>query len=285
MQKLAVIIVSYNTRDILGDCLRNLTKVAPSATSIVVVDNASTDGSAEFVRQQEFKTVCVVETENNGLAAGYNLGMAQVKETDTFLFLGSDAFPKPGCLEGVLHFLESHPKVGIATAKLILRNGALDLDAHRGFPTPWTALKHFVGINNSYFMTEANLNVPHEIDLCISHFMMVKKAVFDTVGAWDEDFFVYGEDVDLCWRAKQAGYQIYYLPQYECLHYKGASVGTRKETADVTKASLVTRTRMKKETTQAMRLFYQKHMYKKYPAWLNKLVDLGITIMERLRKS
>jgi len=119
--------------------------------------------------------------------------------------------------------------------------------------------------------------------LCISHFMLVKKQVFDKIGRWDEDFFVYGEDVDFCWRAKQAGFKIYYLPQYECLHYKGVSVGTRKESFDVTKADAQTKNRMKSETTRAMRLFYKKHMYKKYPWVINKLVDIGVNLVSKTR--
>ena len=125
---------------------------------------------------------------------------------------------------------------------------------------------------------------PHEIDLCISHFMLVKREVFLKVGRWDEDFFVYGEDVDFCWRVKQAGFKIYYLPQFECLHYKGASVGIRKESADITGADPATKLRMKAGSVRAMRLFYQKHMYKKYPWILNKLVELGISGISLLRK-
>jgi hypothetical protein len=129
----------------------------------------------------------------------------------------------------------------------------------------------------------ADMSKPHEIDLCISHFMMVKREVLAKIGPWDEDFFVYGEDVDFCWRVKEAGYKIYYLPQFECLHYKGVSVGTRKESADVAKMDSATKSRMKKETTRAMRLFYKKHMYKRCPWILNKVVELGIGVMQLAR--
>lgn len=294
---LAVIIVNYNTMDILKDCLTNLLQTAPQETKIIIVDNGSTDESVDMMEQEfpksQFPQVELVKTQNNGLATGYNLGMAHAQNPDYYLFMGTDAFPKLDCIQGVMDFLSQNPQAGIATAKLVLRSGKLDMDAHRGFPTPWTALTHFSGLNkvfpksrlfNNYFLGWQNMAVPHEIDLCISHFMAVKKAVFDKIGRWDEDFFVYGEDVDLCWRTKQAGYKIYYLPQYECLHYKGVSVGTRKESLDVTKADTKTKTRMKSETTRAMRLFYRKHMYKKYPRMLNKLVESGIALMEKVRK-
>ena len=296
MISLAVITVNYNTKDILKDCLTNLLQIAPQGTKIIVVDNGSTDGSAGMIHetfpQSQFPQVELITAQNNGLAAGYNLGMAHAQNPDYYLFMGTDAFPKPGCIQGVVDFLSQTPQAGIATAKLVLRSGKLDMDAHRGFPTPWTALTHFSGLNkvfpksrlfNNYFLGWQDMAVPHEIDLCISHFMAVKKEVFDKIGRWDEDFFVYGEDVDLCWRTKQAGFKIYYLPQYECLHYKGVSVGTRKESLDVTKADAKTKARMKSETTRAMRLFYKKHMTDKYPRVVNHIIFAGIKLANLIR--
>lgn len=292
MKKLAIIIVNYNTKEVLRDCLRNLERFNLQDTQIIVVDNDSRDGSADMV-EAEFKNVELIRAENKGLAVGHNLGMTRAADCNYYLFIGTDAFPKPGCIEGVIDFMEARHNAGIATAKMVLRSGLLDMDAHRGFPTPWTALTHLIGLDrlfpkslvfNKYFLGWSDMGKPHEIDLCISHFMMVKKKVFDKVGAWDEDFFVYGEDVDFCWRVKEAGYKIYYLPQYECLHYKGVSVGTRKESSDVTKANSATKSRMRAETTRAMRLFYKKHMYKKYPWILNKVVELGMSVIATLRK-
>ncbi len=292
MKKLAIIIVNYNTKDILRDCLNHLAQLNLVDTIVIVVDNGSNDGSADMV-EAEFKQVDPIKTENNGLAAGFNLGITHATDADYFLFMGTDSFPKPGCIEGVMDFMEAHGEVGVATAKLVLRNGSLDMDAHRGFPTPWTALTHFTKLSrlfpksqifNRYFLGGRNMEKPHQIDLCISHFMLVKREVFLKVGRWDEDFFVYGEDVDFCWRVKQAGFKIYYLPQFECLHYKGASVGIRKESADITGADPATKLRMKAESVRAMRLFYQKHMYKKYPWILNKMVELGISGILLLRK-
>ena len=292
MKKLAIIIVNYNTKDVLCDCLNNLERLDLRDTQVIVVDSGSKDGSAEMV-ETEFRGVNLIRTENKGLAAGYNLGIKTSQNPNFYLFLGTDAFPKPGCLEGVIDFMEADKSVGAATCKLVLRNGSLDMDAHRGFPTPWAAFTHFSGLERlfprsklfgRYFLGYQNMSTWHEIDLCISHFMMVKREVFDKIGLWDKDFFVYGEDVDLCWRIKQAGYKIYYLPQFQCLHYKGVGVGIRKETADISKVDNVTRDRMKKETTRAMRLFYRKHMYKRYPWILNKMVELGITMVEYIRR-
>lgn len=283
MARLAIIIVNYNTKDILRDCLEHLEQLNLSDTRVIVVDNASKDNSADMV-EMEFKHVDLIRAENNGVAAGFNLGIKKATVCDYYLFLGTDAFPESGCIEGVIDFMEAHHDVGAATARLVLRSGSLDMDAHRGFPTPWTALTHFAGLNSRYFLGGRNMEEPHEIDLCISHFMLVEREVFDRVGRWDEDFFVYGEDVDFCWRVKQAGFKIFYMPQFKCLHYKGVSVGIRKESADVTKADSSTKVRMKMESIRAMRLFYKKHMYKKYPWIINKLVELGIFFVEKSRK-
>ncbi|HSX39785.1 MAG TPA: glycosyltransferase, partial [Candidatus Saccharimonadales bacterium] len=179
--------------------------------------------------------------------------------------------------------------------KLLLRSGKLDMDAHRGFPTPWAAITHFSKLNklfpesatlNQYFLAGRDMNSPHEIDLCISHFMLIKNEVFAKVGLWDETYFVYGEDVDFCYRVKQAGFKIMYLPQFSAVHYKGATVGIRKETSDIQNAatqSVETRKRMKLETTRAMKLFYEKHYSKKYPLIVRQFVYTGISFLESLR--
>jgi GT2 family glycosyltransferase len=183
--------------------------------------------------------------------------------------------------------------VGIATAKLVLRDGRIDWDAHRGFPTPWAALTHFTGLNrlfprskifNRYFLGDKDLAEPHEIDLCISHFMFVRKEIFSVIGPWDEDFFLYGEDVDLCYRTKAAGYKVMYLPQFQVVHYKGASVGVRQQTQDVSTASPETRVRAAKLSTRAMELFYTKHLVKQYPRVVSISVLLAIRLLSAMRQ-
>lgn len=290
MKNLSIIIVNYNTVELLEKCLQNLSKVAENA-EIIVIDNGSSDGSAEMVKQ-EFPLVKCIETTNNGLAAGYNLGLKNATG-DYLLFLGTDAFPKPNTIHGLIDFMETDPKIGIATCKLILRDEKLDKDCHRGFPDLWTALTHFAKLDKifprskifgRYFLGWKDFNKPHEIDLCISHFMMVKKKVFDDIGLWDEKFFVYGEDVDFCYRAKQVDWKIMYVPQFEAVHYKGATVGIRKETQDITKASTETKKRMLKESAQAMQIFYEKHYKNKYPKLVTNLVFWAIKLLGRRRE-
>lgn len=286
-------IVNFNTKDILRDCLNNILKTKIHLDyEIIVVDNGSSDGSADMVKS-EFPSIKLIAGENVGLAKGYNVGLKN-SSGRYILYLGSDAFPKDRTLAGMVSVLDDDQSIGIATCKLVLRNGMLDLDAHRGFPTPWTSISHFIGLGklfpksklfNQYFMGYKDFSKPHEIDLCISHFMMVRRAVFDYVGKWDEDYFVYGEDVDFCYRTKKVGYKIMYLPMFEATHIKGASVGTRKESADVSTATKETKVKMSAETTRAMKLFYEKHYKNVYPKLITFSVLFGIELLGKLRSA
>ena len=290
MKKTSVVIINYNTREILKSCLLNLVELN-EAKEIIVVDNASKDGSADMVKA-EFPTIKLVALEKNGgLSFGGNIG-AENATSEYLLYLGSDAFPKKGTILGLQEYFDENEKVGLATAKLVLRDGTLDMDAHRGFPTPYTSLVHFAFLDrifkkskifDRYFLGYENLSLPHEIDLCISHFMFMRKEVLTDTKGWDEDYFVFGEDVDMCYRVKQAGWKIMYLPQFEAIHYKGSSVGIRKETQDISPASAETKIKMMKMKAKGMELFYNKHYKKKYNASLNELVLFGINALNRLR--
>jgi GT2 family glycosyltransferase len=287
--KLSVIIVNHNTSELLVKCVENLQSMSIEK-EILVVDNGSTDDSAK-VFKEKFPELTLIEQDNLGLAKGYNAGFDR-STGEYILFLGTDAYPKEEDLTGIMSYMDGDNSVGIATAKLVLRSGLPDPDAHRGFPTPWAAFTHFSKLNrlfprskmfNSYFLGHLDPDTPHEIDLCIAHFMMVRRDVFDSIGKWDEDYFLYGEDVDFCYRTKEAGWKIMYLPQFEVLHYKGASVGVRKETKDISKKSPEFRKRMRKESTKAMKIFYRKHYSTKYPPFVTKAVLTGIDALDRIR--
>ncbi len=286
MEKVSVLIVNYNGKDTLFECLDNLSKNLTDI-EVIVFDNSSPDGAADMV-EKFFPNVTLIKSDkNNGIAYGYN--KAFEKATGKYiLYLGSDAFPRQAVLSGLVSFLKKNTYVALVTPKLVDREGNLDLDAHRGFPTPWTALTHFVGLGkffpktkffNSYFLGYKDMAVAHEIDACISHFMLVKRSAIESINGWDEGFFVYGEDIDFCYRLKQKGYKIMYVPEFETLHYKGTTVGVRKNTSNMTKASLQTKIDMKKASVSAMEIFYRKHYSSVYPKALTLLVLLGIRLM------
>jgi len=174
VKKVSVVIVNYNTKEILRDCIKNLDGQYPDL-EVVVVDNGSNDGSAEMIEREftrpNFPWVKLVKTQNNGLAAGNNLGIEKAYG-DYLLFLGTDAFPRENTIKNMVDYMEDHKDVGISTAKLVLRDGSIDIDAHRGFPTPWAAFTHFTKLNrifpksklfNRYFLGWKDLSKSHEI--------------------------------------------------------------------------------------------------------------------------
>lgn len=292
MPRISIIIANYNTRDLLDKCLTNLNAECP-VCDVIVVDNASTDGSADMVAQKYSHVILLAKDQNLGIAKSYNLGL-QRATGDYILFLGTDAYPTNNTLVELATYLDKHPEIGIATCKLITASGGLDWDAHRGFPTPWAALTHFSSLNklfpksrifNQYFLGYEDLTKPHEIGMCISHFMFVRKQVFEKVITWDERYFVFGEDVDFCYRVKEAGWKIMYLPMWEVIHLKGGGI-PRKGTVNIQNASTQSKEaqeRVRKETTRAMKLFYDTHYSTKYPKIVTNIVLLGITCVEKLR--
>ena len=285
--RISTVIVNYNTRDILKECLMNLRK-SYERTQVLVVDNNSQDGSRELIMENFPEVELLALNKNVGLAAGNNRGLDKARN-DYVLFMGSDAFPHKKALSALVDYMDKNPETGICTGDVRLRTGAIDKDTHRGFPTPWVALTHFSGLGrlfpnsrlfNGYHLGYLDMNTPHEIDLCTSHFMFTRKKIFDQIGKWDENFFVYGEDVDLCWRVKQGGWKIMYIPEAKIVHYKGVSVGIRTETQDVTKATADTRKKMLLETTEAMGKFYKKHYGdKKY----SRIIEVGINMLAKYR--
>ncbi|MFZ5425089.1 MAG: glycosyltransferase family 2 protein [Patescibacteria group bacterium] len=291
MNDVSIIIVNYNTSEILKECLNNLYTIY-SDFEIIVVDNNSPDDSVLMVRSNFPQVKLIENKENAGLAKASNQGY-KLATKRFILYLGTDAFPEKDTISGMVEYFKQYSQVGAATPKLVTRDGNYDMDAHRGFPTPWAAITHFSSLNkvfpksrlfNQYFIGWEDLNKPHEIDLCISHFMLIKRSVIEKIGLWDEDYFVYGEDVDYCYRIKQAGWKIMYLPQWQATHYKGVSVGVRRETKDITKAPAEVRKKMRVSTTHAMKLFYDKHYKGKYNAIVTNIVILGISFLGRVRQ-
>ncbi|NQS90544.1 glycosyltransferase family 2 protein [Patescibacteria group bacterium] len=293
MDDLAVVISNYNEKKFTEDCLNNLAEISSKEIpdlKVIVKDQGSTDGSRELI-ETNFPWAHLIKGGNDGLSKAYNLGYRRA-DAKYVLFLGMDAFPEEGTLTGILEYLDKNQEVGAATCKLVLRDGSLDMDAHRAFPTPWVSLTRLTGLGslfpnsknfNKYFLPRENMEKPHEIDLCISHFMITRKKVLDQIGGFDEDFFLYGEDVDICYRIKQAGWKIMYLPQWKCLHWKGGSVGIRKSTRNIVKKPLKHRIRMQSLSTEAMKLFVKKHYSEKYPKPLIHLMLFASNILGKIR--
>ena len=290
---LSVIIVNYNTIDLLDNCLASVFKATTpkGGLEVVVVDNNSKDGSVAMVKKKYPQVKLVASKENLGFAKGNNVG---VKKTNSRyqLFLNSDTIINKDSLVKPLRYMQKHPKVGALTIKLILADGTIDYDNHRGYPTPWTSICHFTKISklfpnstllNNYHLGRKNLNNTHQIPIAAGSYLMMPTKLFKQVGQWCEDYFFYGEDIDLCHQVNQAGYKIIYYPQTTTLHLKGASSGLRKETKKIAKPPKETRIKVAKSSIDAMKIFYKKFYTNQYPKLLTFLVLGGITLMGKFR--
>lgn len=301
MKDLSVIIVSYNTKDFLKNCLLSIIQNAPKKIDfeIIVIDNHSTDGSLDLI-EKEFPNVILIRNEENlGFSKANNIGVRNSKGKYV-LFLNSDTIVYPKTLEKMVEFMEKHKEVGAATCKVVMPNGRLDDACHRGFPTPWNAFCHFFGLSklfpnsklfSGYSLDHMDYSKTHEIDACAGAFMVVRRKAGDEIEWWDEDFFWYGEDLDFCYRLKEKampagrqGWKVYFVPNVSILHYKGVSGGIKGVSKHLTSADKETRRRASIARFEAMRIFYKKHYQDKYPFFVNWLVLLGINLKWRLRR-
>lgn len=289
----SIVIVNYNARDFLQECVRSIFSVVSKAISyeIIIVDNASTDESAHMVRK-EFgdKVILIASKENLGFSKGNNLGIK--KTTGRYvLFLNPDTVMREHTLETMVQFMDTNEQAGAATCFVRLEDGTLDDGAHRGFPTPWNAFCYFSGIAklfpksqlfNGYNLGFRNLERLHEIDALVGAFMFVRREAGEQVGWWDEDFFFYGEDLDFCYKLRERGWKIYFIPTVDILHYKGVSGGIKKHSEDISTADRETKKRATSERFRAMKLFYKKHYMVKYPPVVTWLVFLAIDMKLRM---
>jgi len=265
MKKLSIIILSYNVKDKLLACLKSLPKHPD--WEIIVPDNGSTDGSLEAVKQA-FTT-----GGNIGFAAGNNVGIKK-SVGEYVLLLNPDTIVYPNTIETVLKYMENHPQVGAATCRVELPDGTLDYSCHRGFPTPWGSLLHFLGLKKLSSYTSQNIpNVIHEIDALTGAFALIRRKAGEQVSWLDEDYFWNGEDIDFCCKIKEKGWKVMYVPDVKITHYKGSSVMATDET----------KKRWAENSTEVMGLFYKKHLAQKYPFFINWLVYTGIWMLRNLR--
>ncbi len=270
---------------------------------VIVIDNGSTDGTGQWLEgllnnpsfdlsrpdvhrdtlptpgEGKFE---LLRNTNTGFAHGNNLGIRRARGK-YILLLNPDTKVEKDTLKTTLEFIEKREDVGIVTCKVILENGKLDLACRRRFPNPWNALARFLrvdglfnplpqslppfrrGEGTSYNMLDTDENQSMEIDSCMGAFLLIRKSVVEKIGLLDEKFFMYGEDIDWCWRCKEAGFKVWYHPTAFITHFKGSS--SRKVPF-----------RALKWFHEAMWIFYQKYYAKKYLFIFNWAVFLAIYI-------
>jgi GT2 family glycosyltransferase len=239
---LSVIIVSYNVRELLDACLQSLRHAAArllqegrGPVEIIVFDNDSRDGTVSLLRPRWPEVVWIPSDRNLGFGTGCNRGAA-VATQDLLLFLNPDTLVREDTLAVMMDFFDARDNVGAAGCKIVNRDGSLQAASKRSFPSPRVAAYKFLGLGNlfprsrvfgRYNLTYLDENETHEVDAVSGSFLCVRAAVFRAVGGFDEDFFMYGEDLDLCFRIKALGLRNHYHPATQVIHFKGESAKTR----------------------------------------------------------
>lgn len=227
--QLTTIIVSYNTRHLLDECLADLHKAeAPvGGGACVVVDNASRDGSAEHLAAQH-PDVRLIRLECNvGFGRANNAALPHV-HTPYVLLLNTDAFMTPDSIKRSIDYMEAHPRCGVLGARLLNRDGSPQPSARR-FPTPWNVFLLQAGLERWFTGTpridpsDFNADLAQECDWVPGCYFLIRKSVIDQVGLFDPLFFLYAEEVDLCRRVKNAGWQVHYFPGAHVVHLGGES--------------------------------------------------------------
>ncbi|MFC1555508.1 glycosyltransferase [candidate division KSB1 bacterium] len=270
MIKLSVIIVNYNVRDFLEQALYSIQRALENISSeVYVVDNASSDGSTKIVRER-FPDVQIIENNNNvGFARANNMAIERASGQYIAL-INPDTLVKEDTFESILHGFEEFPEAGMIGCKVLNPDGTLQLSCRRSFPTPWIAMTRMTGLSylfpknrifGRYNLTYLNEDSIEEVDAISGSFMTVSRKVIDSVGGLDEDFFMYGEDLEWCYKIKEAGWKILYYPKTSIIHYKGES--SRQSSMNQLKLFY-----------DAMAIFSEKH-FRSYniltPLWLLKI--------------
>jgi hypothetical protein len=247
--------VNYNVKDFLLQCLKSIDTAGEQLNvETIVIDNNSSDGSVEFLKPLFPNVIFRKLSENYGFAKANNIGF-DIAQGKYILVLNPDTLLEENTLLKMFSFMESNPDVGCAGCKVLNPDGSFQLACRRGFPTPWASFSKLFGLQKlfpksklfaQYNQTFRSIDETYEIDSVIGAFMFCRKEVIFQVDGFDEKFFMYGEDLDLCYRIKKAGWKITYYHETTIIHYKGES----------TKRSSINEI---KHFYSAMEIFSKKH--------------------------
>ena len=279
MPKLSVIIVNYNVQHFLEACLHSLEKaIAGIDTEIFIVDNASVDGSASFLMQLSSEIsgapVKIIQNSKNlGFARANNQAISE-SNSDFILLLNPDTLVSENALSLCIERMEKDDLVGAIGVNMIDGSGGFLRESKRGFPSPGVAFYKLFGLSKlfpkskkfgAYHLGYLPENVEAEVDVLAGCFMFLRKSALDRCGALDEDFFMYGEDIDLSYRIQKAGYKNLYLPSARIIHFKGES--THKESS-----------RYVRVFYKAMSIFARKHATKGSASLFSFLINIAIIL-------
>lgn len=256
--QLSIIIVNYNVRPFLENCLSSLRKALEGISGeIFVVDNASDDGSARMVQSKFPEVRLIVNGKNLGFAAANNIALRQAQGT-YILLINPDTIVQEDTLRTMVGFFDQNPDAALAGCKILNPDGSLQPACRRSFPTPWVAFTKISGLSalfphtrmfGRYNLTYRSPEETYEVDAVSGSFMFLRHSVYEKIGGLDEQFFMYGEDLDWCYRMQQAGWKIYYVHSTKIIHYKGESA----KRSDIDELKLF---------YEAMHVFVRKHFNK-----------------------
>ncbi|MBP6024537.1 glycosyltransferase family 2 protein [Ferruginibacter sp.] len=272
--KLSVIIVNYNVKYFLEQCLCSVEKACKNiAAEIIVVDNNSTDGSMDFLPQRFPAVNFIWNVVNVGFAKANNQALAMA-QGEYILFLNPDTIVPEDCFENCLSFFQSHQQAGALGIRMIDGSGKFLKESKRAFPSPFTSLYKLTGLTKlfprsktfgKYHLGHLSDNENHEVDVLAGAYMMMPAKLLSDIGSFDETFFMYGEDVDLSYRVQKAGYKNYYFAESTIIHFKGES--TKKGSLNYVRLFY-----------SAMSLFVKKHYSGSRAGVFNFLIQTGILL-------
>jgi len=244
-KKISIVIVSYNVSKLLDECLQSVARALQGIDGeVFVVDNHSVDKTIAMLKEKHPEVKVIANEENVGFSRANNQAI-RLSEAEYVLLLNPDTVVYENTLHGVLDFMDKHPEAGGAGVRMLTREGHRAPESRRSIPTPWVAMLKMLGATRRYYMSHLSWDEPGQMEAVSGAFFLVRRKALDQVGLLDEDYFMYGEDIDLSYRLLKGGWQNWYLP-YDIIHYKGES--TQKSSF-----------RYVHTFYQAMLIFFRKH--------------------------
>lgn len=265
--ELSVIILNYKVPYLLLQCIESVRiATANLDAEIIVVDNNSQDESCELVQQKFPQVKLIASKENGGFSKGNNMGIRQAQGKYICL-LNPDMAVAEHTFQKVKEFAAHHPNFGAIGVKLMDGKGNFLPESKRNLPTPGIALKKLLGNSKPYYSSLSE-NENGQTDILVGAFMFMQKDRYLAVGGLDEDYFMYGEDIDLSYKFLKAGYHNYYLGSETVLHYKGESSAKDAQ--------------YRKRFYEAMAIFYDKHF--KQSSWASNFIKIGLHFAKYFHK-
>jgi GT2 family glycosyltransferase len=278
--KLSIILVLYNARDVIEVTLDALYASQVNFDyEVIIVDNKSPDDSVSFIQKKYLsqpelaaKTKLILNPYNDGFGIGNNIGMKQATG-EYILLLNTDTKVDSDNFQIMTDFMQTRPDVGAASCKLVMSNGQIDRAARRAEPNLMRSFFRLFGLQKlfpklfgAYNQLSKDPNVESELEACSGAYMMMSREAYEKTGGFDDRYFMYGEDLDLCRSIREAGLKIWWYPKTSCVHFRGQST---KKTAQKTLFAFY----------DAMWIYYKKWYSKKYYHLLDPLVFLGTRIL------